>query len=375
MINAIMLDGGNIVPLLRKASKWHSLGWECTFFCSPVLKERIREVDKKSEFGFIELPEVSTAKNKLDFMAVAFRRNIQGVRYLGSFKGKFDVVYSVSSVLDLILLPVLLKKNDPGIRWATVFDNIVPLRDPGNKFFRFLGWLFFRLSLVFLKEADAIFAISGELKRFLTGKGFDAGKITVTGNAVEADLIGRTARAAEPDIDALFIGRINETKGIYEMLKILSYVRKEIPFFQLAIVGKGDEMTERRFRKAVKAAGLERNIQLLGPKIGEEKFRIIKRSKCFWFFSISRSESFGVALLEAVCSGVPAFAYDLPPFRDIYRNGEVTLVKTHDHAAAAEKITSLFKKGDFSNAQGEKLLSRFQWDIIAETELAVFERF
>ncbi|MDD2703351.1 MAG: glycosyltransferase [Candidatus Omnitrophica bacterium] len=339
-----------------------------------MLKERINVLCESNQFRFIEFPDTAKIRNKLDFMFVALKRNMLGIRYLGALKEKYDIVYSVSSVLDMILLPFLLKKNDKQVRWVTIFDNIVPLSDPGNRFFRFLAWFFFRVSLVFLKEADAICAISGELKRFLIENGFDESKITVTGNGVETDLIEKVERPAQCDIDALFIGRINETKGIYEMLKILALVKKQIPDFHLAIMGAGDATTEREFRRAIRDAGLERNIQFLGYKSGEEKFRIIKSSKCFWFFSVSDSESFGVALLEAVCSGVPAFAYDLLPFRDIYRNGEVTLVKIYDCVSAAEKIISLFNKGDFSNKRGEMLLFRYQWDIIAETEYVVFNR-
>ena len=61
---------------------------------------------------------------------------------------------------------------------------------------------------------------------------------------------------------------------------------------------------------------------------GLEKFNILKSSKCFLF--LSESESFGQSLLEAISCGIPAIAYDLQAYKEIYRNNEVFIVKKND---------------------------------------------
>jgi glycosyltransferase involved in cell wall biosynthesis len=170
------------------------------------------------------------------------------------------------------------------------------------------------------------------------------------------------------EFDAIFMGRINETKGIYDMLKALNLVRKNYPDFQLAIMGDGDLKTKREFQGKIKELDLEKNIKFLGFRSGLEKFNILKSAKCFWFLSVSESESFGVALLEAVCCGLPAFTYDLPPFLQIYTKGEIDISPKGNYRLIAEKVIQLFESRNFTNKKGRELLGKYSWKKIAEIE-------
>lgn len=112
--------------------------------------------------------------------------------------------------------------------------------------------------------------------------------------------------------------------------------------------------------------GLERNVQFLGFRTGLEKFNIMKCAKCFWFLSVS--ESFGVSLLEAVCSGIPAFAYNLPQFSQIYQDGEVDISPKGDYKTVARKVIELLEKGNFTNEKGKLLIDKYNWEHVAEIE-------
>ena len=370
LINGITLEQATIFPLLLNCRYW--LNHECsiTFFGNSELKARIKQSGIFTSYKFVEFSDTKKITNKFQFIFEALRRNIAALPYIYKFRGEFDIVYTRSSVLDLIIFPYCLKNVDNKIKWLTVFDNIVPLNDPGNKFIRFLSWLFFQISLFFLKKSDMIFTISKDLKQFLIKKEFNEERIVITGNAVEADTIKQSVKDIRYSIYALFVGRINETKGIYDMLRVLEIVKREYPGFQLAIMGRGDETTEHKFQEKIQKLGLKSNIQFLGYKTGIEKFTIMKSSKCFWFLSLS--ESFGISLLEAVCCGLPAFAYDLPPYRHIYRNNEVIIVEKNNYLKVAERVIELFNKNDFKNIKGEELLDRYSWDAIAEVECNSF---
>lgn len=116
--------------------------------------------------------------------------------------------------------------------------------------------------------------------------------------------------------------------------------------------------------------GLASNVVLLGYKTGLEKFSIIKSCRSFWF--MSASESFGVALLEAVCCGVPAFAYDLPAYRDIYKHNEVRISPKGDYRDVARNVLELYGVGNFTNEAGKELLKEEGWDKIADAEMKAF---
>jgi glycosyltransferase involved in cell wall biosynthesis len=372
LINGLTLENGNIIPLLLKIKYWQSKNCIVTIFGNNYLKEKIENLGIIKHYEFVGLKNIKKIRNKYQFITEGLKRNIISFKYINYFK-KYDVIYSISSVLDLTLLPWILKNFNKKIKWVTVFDNIVPITDPGNKFIRFLAWIFFQISIFLIKKADIIFVSTPELFEYLKNRKFNIKKLVLTGFAVENDLIKKASSDKKYNIDALFVGRINETKGIYDMLNVLAIIRKKYPNFQLAFMGNGDEVTETQFRNKISEMNLKKNIQFLGFKSGIEKFKIIKSSKTFWFLSKSESESFGIALLEAVCCGLPAFVYDLIPFRNIYKNNEVITGKIGDYQAIAKKVIELFDNEDFVNVKGILLLDKYSWDNIAEKELSSFK--
>jgi len=315
------------------------------------------------------LPQV---KSKFKFTFYCIFRNLQSLFKIKKFKN-YDVFYSPSSVLDLAILPFFTKIFYPKIIWTTVFDNIVPITDPGNKITRFMAWLFFQISLILIRRADLIFVISPELRQFLIKKHFNKNKIIITGNGIETDLI-KKSKKKKYLYDALFIGRINETKGIFDMLQVLKQVKKKYPKFTLAIMGDGDEITKNKFKKQIKLMNLEINIKFLGYISGVEKFNIIKSSRCFWFLSVSQSESFGIALMEAVSCGIPAFTYNLPVFKKIYQNQEVIFSPLHQTNIVAQKNIKLFQSKKFNNLNGQKLLGKYCWENIVNLEIKAIEK-
>lgn len=371
LVNMPTINHNGIMILrLLKFKKFQSLGWDVYVNGGDFIK-KIRIGDPyQFNKNFKEIKNRKYCGTKINFIFHSLKWNIKSLlQYSKIMKGSFDVIYSPSAVLDLVLLPWIIKIfNKKRIKWVTVFDNIVPITDPGNKIVRFLAWLFFNLSIGMLKRADVIFAISEDLKKFLIVKKFNPEKIIVTGNAIENDLVKKSKKLKKYESDALFIGRINETKGIYDMLKVLDLIKKEIPNFKLSILGSGDGLTENQFRKKIYQMNLNKNVKFLGFVTGVNKFNIIKSCKCFWFLSVSKSESFGIALLEAVCSGLPAFVYDLTPFKKIYKNNEVFFTTKGDYKNVARKVLRLFREKKFNNLNGKLLLGKYSWENIAVIE-------
>lgn len=371
IVNGITLEGANITPLLLKVRKWQSLGHEVTFFGIHELQVQIDSLGILQTYKFITLRQGKQWKTKPQFIYECLKRNLFVVLQTKQFAREFDVVYTISPVLDLILFPYLLKKINKEIKWVSVFDNTVPLMTngtfiAGNRAIRFLAWLFYQMSLFFLKNADMVFVIKPQLHKTLLESGFQARQLTITGNGVEGNFIRKSAFRSELESDALFIGRINEAKGIYDILEVVGVVRKRHPDFLLAIMGRGDERTEAAFQDRVREKGLEKNIRFFGYRTGQEKYDIIKSSKIFLF--LSETESLPIAPLEAVCSGLKTFVYDLDAY-DMYENGEVMIFKKNDWGAVAEKVLEIFEKQDFANPRGELLLEKFDWDRIAMLEL------
>lgn len=375
LVNLITLQHRHILPpWLRIFKVFQSRGCE-VFVNTGLFVKKLGPIEDVYNFAWLaeeenKILEKDKTETKLGFLLHSLKRNVRVLRNGSKIfrAGRFDVIYTPSAVLDFVIYPFYLKLKGEKFQWATTLANTVPFSDPGNKIIRFLSWIFFQISVLMIKKADVVFASTLELREYLLRRGFNPKKVIETNFAIEGDMIRKAKKDERYRIDALFVGRLNETKGIFDMLKILEIVMRKYPDFQFAIMGKGDTTTEEKFKDRINRMNLANNIKFLGYRSGQEKYNIVKSAKCFWFLSVSKSESFGVALLEAVSSGIPAFAYNLPQFSRIYQNGEVDISPKGDWKMVAEKVLSLFEKGDFSNEKGKELLGKYSWEKIAEIE-------
>lgn len=225
-----------------------------------------------------------------------------------------------------------------------------------------------------IRKADLIFVSTPELMAFLAGKGFDKDKLIQSNLGCDEKSIESAKFKKRLRYDALYLGRINETKGIDDMLAVVKKVRAVFPKFVLAMAGGGDEMTVARYKKMIREEGLQTNVKMLGWVSEKTKYELLKSCKSFWFLSKSLCESFGVALMEAVCSGRVAFVYNLPQMKNIYKRGEVYLFDIGDRESVTQKVIDVFRKADFENKKGEELLGKYSWKSAAATEVKALER-
>ena len=374
LVNFITSEGKMINPLLWKLACYPEEKFDLTIFCNRMVRRAAcKSGIKLKNIHFLDLPRMAVTKSKWSFLLESLKRNCLALFFVGKVIKNFDVVYSVSSVLDLVIFPYVVKWWRKKIVWVTVFDNVVSFTDPGNKVIRFLAWVFFKISLILIRKADLIFVSTPELMEFLAGKGFDKDKLVQSNLGCDEKSIKSAKFKKKLRYDALYLGRINETKGIDDMLAVVERVRAVFPKFVLAMAGSGDEMTVDRYKKMIREEGLQINVKMLGWVSEKTKYELLKSCKSFWFLSKSLCESFGVALMEAVCSGRVAFVYNLPQMKNIYKRGEVYLFDIGDIESVTKKVIDLFRRADFDNKKGEELLGKYSWKSAAATEVKALE--
>ncbi len=366
LINGITFDDANLVPLTQKIRYWKKKGAIVSLIGTDYLVQRIGTgyIDRLINIGGKPL-----SGGKFSFIGYSLTRNILALTHWREI-AKVDTVYSISSVLDLVILPFLLKKTGKVKYWVTVLDNTVPLISEGkiiagNFLVRLLAWVFFQISIYMLRSADTIFVVKNELKTYLIDRKFKASRIVVTGNGVEKEFILKAKKRVKYRYDGLFVGRINEAKGVYDLLKVLKIVKRIYPNFKLALMGKGDDDIEKKYKAKIKELRLEKSVNLLGFKTGQEKYDIIKSCKIFIF--LSHTESVPVAPMEAVCSGKITLVYDLDAY-NMYKNNEIIKFKQGDFVSVANKIIEVFKKRNFINEPGKLLLKKYDWTSISRKE-------
>ncbi len=120
----------------------------------------------------------------------------------------------------------------------------------------------------------------------------------------------------------VFLGGLDKAhyfKGVSRL--ILAMTSRALSDACLVIVGEGSE--RREFRAYADRLGLGSRVIFAGGVGDEELPAYLRLGDVFAFPSIDRSEAFGIAALEALASGIPVVASDLPGVRTIVRD-EVT---------------------------------------------------
>jgi len=271
-----------------------------------------------------------------------------------------DVLLGTSDNLPDVLPIFFLKLRNKDVVWVQHIFHLVPVT-------RILPFIAQRFSFEFIKLlADVIIVDNLLLMEGLKGFGFKKEKLKL--NYLGVRDIGEI-ETVRKDYDAVFLGRLKESKGVYTLLCIWGLVLKKLPDARLGIIGTGPAEVESRLRKMVKDKGLESNVKFLGFLENEKAFKTVQSGKIFVLPSFE--EGFGLVGIEAQALGLPVVAWKLPAFNEVFPIGMVKLSLGEENKFA-EKITNLLTNKVFYKKIQEEALEnskRFSWDRTAEREL------
>ncbi len=120
----------------------------------------------------------------------------------------------------------------------------------------------------------------------------------------------------------LYVGRVAVEKNLPAFLSL------DLPGIKV-VVGSGPDLE--RLRKA------HREVRFLGARTGEDLARIYASADVFVF--PSKTDTFGMVILEALASGLPVAAYPVTGPKDILLPGETGVLNENLKRAALEALT------------------------------------
>lgn len=159
-----------------------------------------------------------------------------------------------------------------------------------------------KIATVAYEQADAVVAVSPALANAINNK-LNIKALYVP-NIVDTDLFSYTKKGASNTFDFVSIGNLNYGKRMDLTIEAFYSAFRDFPEVTLTIFGEGDERY--KLECIIKKYSLENRVKLMGMcsrTIIKEK---LKNSDCFVL--ASRSETFGVAYIEALASGVPVIS-------------------------------------------------------------------
>jgi glycosyltransferase involved in cell wall biosynthesis len=195
-----------------------------------------------------------------------------------------------------------------------------------------------------------------------------AAKITAIVNPVVVPSIIAAVDERQPN-DLLFLGRLDERKGIFDLLQACAIVRPQFPALRLRCGGDGDAAA---VQAKARELGLEDCVQLLGWVNGAAKDRELMQAAIYVLPSYAEGLPMGV--LEAMAAGTPTIATTVGGIPDAIEDGvNGFMVEPGDVVALAERIARLLGDAElsarFATAARAKVISTFSPDrVLAQLE-------
>jgi len=178
----------------------------------------------------------------------------------------------------------------------------------------------------------------------------------------------------ENETSILFIGRLTHQKGLDRLILAMKGILEQIPNAKLTIVGPPNPLEMDYYRdllRMVSELNLGECVRFMGGFPHGELQEI--RSEAMLFVAPSRYESFGIVLLEAMASGLPVVASDIPEFKEI-AGGSALLVDPSPGNLSNAIVRAILDK-NLRERMTESARTRardFLWSNIAQQVLSLY---
>ncbi len=188
---------------------------------------------------------------------------------------------------------------------------------------------------------------------------------------------------ADTDVLVLSVGRYHEKKDFEGLLQAFALAREQgADRAKLVLAGSGLSRLEPLARKL----GIKEHVRITEPKPGvlgdrerlelppQELVELYKAADVFAF--LSRVETFGIVLAEAMAAGLPVLTTDAPGCRDVVRAGrDGLIVPPGQPEAAAQLLVRLVEDEEHRRDMSQRALRRaqdFSWNSVVAAHVDLY---
>jgi glycosyltransferase involved in cell wall biosynthesis len=235
-----------------------------------------------------------------------------------------------------------------------------------------------------LRRRDRVVAVGNAVRQALVAnEGIPAGRIEVVHNGIDPDqFAGNSQDRAKvrqelglgaTELVIIQVARLDRLKDHPTALRCLARVVREAPDARLLLVGNGPE--EEAVRAQVEQLGLERSVLFLGLR--EDVPRLLQAADLLLLTSVS--EGIPLAVIEAMCTGLPVVSTHVGGTAEVVNDGETGLLApAREDDALSEAVLRLHRDSDLRRRMGEngQLRARqlFSEEEMARKYLALYEQ-
>lgn len=227
-----------------------------------------------------------------------------------------------------------------------------------------------------LKNIDYFFALTREEKEFLCSMVGDK-RVKIQTMGVDFDMFKpmdkkRSRIKFNLEIEKgyiLYVGHLNEQKGLYYLFKAFPEILKNYPNTVLLLAGEGKYRG--KLEAIAKDIEIRHNVIFLGY-INKEQLPFLYNAVDV-FVLPSLGEGVPLACIEAMACGTPTIATNVGGIPDIINNFEGGLViPPKNHKAISDAVLAIFEDQNLAKANRENGEKYYSWKSIIKNTVDVY---
>ena len=313
------------------------------------------------------MPSIKSNKNFLEIYLKVFSQFV---------KKEFDIIHFNANPAWINGSSMLLRfaklTQTPTILNIHGIPQLERIAEKVNDSVSFSDWM---PTLIYCNLADRI-VVNSEFMRnnVVAWYRVNPQKVVVIPNGVDQKIFTNCDNRMPLDGDpsVLYIGHFSTLKGVDILIQSIAHLKSQFPNIKLHLVGSGND---HYFSLIAKKEGIEKNVVFHGWAKQPVAACYYKSADICVF--PSRHEGFGLVVLEAMASGIPIIASDIPSFREIISDGvDGKLFKTEDSGALSKAIVNLSQDPQLRkelSLNAYQKASQYSWENIADKYILLYK--
>ncbi|MCP4806541.1 MAG: glycosyltransferase family 4 protein [Proteobacteria bacterium] len=223
-------------------------------------------------------------------------------------------------------------------------------------------------------DADQVHAVSNDMRRQFEEWTKGKANVRVLFNPVPAkEFPFAGARGPKDNPIVLFMGRVGERKGIFDLIEAWPSIVQDCPVARLRVGGDGDLD---RLNARIGELGIGESVQVLGWISGDDRLRAYRDADIYCLPSYA--EGLPISVLEAMANGLAVVSTTANGIPDAVVEGETGfLLQAGDRRGTAARLVELLNDADlrdrFGVAARRRVEQVFDGEILAEQMVAYWE--
>lgn len=175
-------------------------------------------------------------------------------------------------------------------------------------------------------------------------------------------------------LNILFVGRLEERKGVGDLIRACSLLKKDFPNFRLIIAGPGLRL---RYYYETLAKTLLQDKAVFTKFVPFNELPEYYRTADIFCSPANGGESFGIVLLEAMASGTPVVATSIPGYSSVITHGQDGLLaKPQDPRSIADNLLTMINDNNLRQkiiSNGFVTAEKYSWENVSKQVEAYYK--